>query len=51
MSLDSNIHDIEKIKEMDHHGSTLLTPDIKGGTFNEIAMKFKDIEDHKGCRI
>ena len=32
---------------MDHHGSILLAPEIKGVPVNEVTMKFKDIEDHK----
>ena len=45
MSLSSNIH--EKVKEMDHHGSILLAPEIKGAPVNKVTMKFKDIKDHK----
>ena len=49
MSLGSNIHDIEKVivKEMDHHGSILLVPEIKGAPVNKVTVKFKDINDHK----
>ena len=47
MSLGSNIHDIEKVKEMDHHGSILLAPEIKVAPVNKVTMKFKDIKDHK----
>ena len=49
MSLGSNIHVIEKVKEMDHHGSIiLLDPEIKGASDNKVTVKFKDIKDHKG---
>ena len=49
MLLGSNIHDIKKVtvKEIDHHGSILLVPEIKGAPVNEVTMKFKDIKDHK----
>ena len=44
-SLGSNIHDIEKVNKMDHHSTTL------SASVNEVIVKFKDIEDHKGFRI
>ena len=51
MLLGSNIHKIEKVKEMDHRGIRLLAPEIKGASVNEVIVKFKYIEDHKGFRI
>ena len=47
MSLDSNIYDIKKVNKMDHHGSTLLAPEIKGALVNNVTVKFGYIEYHK----
>ena len=45
MSLDSNIHDMEKLKEIDRRGSTSSAPETKGAPIDEVTVKFKDIED------
>ena len=45
MSLDSTLHDMEKVKEMDRRGSTLSAPETKGVPDTEVTVKFSDIED------